>query len=223
VSHLERGQVDGLTVATLVRIFAALDADLVLAVRWRGGGLDRLFDAGHAAIVGAVAGHVTSFGWDLRIEVSFARYAERGSVDLLAWHAPSGTLLAVEVKTEITSVEETLRRHDTKTRLAVGLAAERCGWRADRVARLLVLPDTMTARRRVARHEPIFSRAYPLRGRRLRTWLRRPDPMAGGLIFLSGTHGVRGIQRPPARKRIRRSPLSSSRRRRDRPGPSGVG
>lgn len=175
VSRLERGQLDGLAVATIARTFAALDADLVQIVRWRGGELDRLLDEGHASIVGRLATYLAARHWEPQVEVSFAVFGDRGSVDRLAWHPSTATLLVIEVKTEIASVEKTIRRHDVKWRLGAGLARERFGWRAARVARLLVLPGTTTARSRVARHEAVFSRAYPLRGARLRAWLRRPD------------------------------------------------
>jgi hypothetical protein len=68
----------------------------------------------------------------------------------VAWHAPSATLHVVEVKTSLVSVEETLRRHDVKARLAARIVGDRFGWWPRNVARLLVLPDESTARRRVA-------------------------------------------------------------------------
>ena len=165
VSTLERGWVENLSIGMLRRILRALDADLVVSVRWRGGELDRLLDE-------------------------------------LAWHEPSSTLLVAEIKTEITSVEETLRRHDVKCRLAAGLAAARIGWRALTVARLLVLPDTMTARRRVERHEAVFSRAYPLRSDPLRRWLRNPVSGAAGLLFAPGSRDATGVGNAVARKRV---------------------
>ena len=57
-------------------------------------------------------------GWLTAAEVTYSGYGERGSIDLLAFHPATRTLLVVEVKTEIASVEETLRRHDAKVRLA---------------------------------------------------------------------------------------------------------
>ena len=54
---------------------------------FRGADLDRLLDEGHAALVGAVASRLASLGWEVRPEVSFAVYAERGSIDLVEWHA----------------------------------------------------------------------------------------------------------------------------------------
>jgi DNA-binding Xre family transcriptional regulator len=48
VSLFERGRIEGMPVGTVRRIFGGLEAELVLFVRWRGGDLDRLLDAGHA-------------------------------------------------------------------------------------------------------------------------------------------------------------------------------
>lgn len=202
VSTLERGRIDNLSIEALRRILRALDADLVLFVRWRGGELDRLLDEGHAGLVGLTASFLERLDWDTRLEVSFAASGDRGSVDVLAWHAATSTLLVAEIKTEVTSVEETLRRHDVKTRLATKVAAERFGWEARSVARLLVLPDTMTARRRVARHEAVFSRAYPLRGDLLRRWLRDPVNGVAGLLFAPGSRETTVVGRSVARKRV---------------------
>ncbi len=98
-------------------------------------------------------------------EVSFNRYGERGSIDILAWHPATRIALVIEVKSEITAVEETLRRHDVKARLAPAIVYERLGERPVAVGSLLVAPDTSTTRRRIAEHGETFARAYPLRGR----------------------------------------------------------
>jgi transcriptional regulator with XRE-family HTH domain len=211
VSRIERGRFDGIPVRRLRAVAHALDAQVVISIRWRGGDLDRLVDEGHAVIVGRVASLLDARGWEIRPEVTFAVYGERGSIDVLAWHPPTRTLIVVEVKTELTSVEETLRRHDVKARLAAAIAAERFGWRPAHIARLLVLPDTSTARRRVERHTSVLVRAYPHRGSVVRNWLRDPStPIASspiaGLVFVTPTRSGR-----TARKRIRARPLSGRR------------
>lgn len=202
VSRLERGLVDDLAVGTLRRLIAALDSELVLMVRWRGGELDRLLDEGHATIVGTTATLLEGRGWDTRIEASYSVFGERGSIDVLGWHPVTRTLIVVEVKTEIASVEETIRKHDVKVRLGSRLAAERYGWHAGRVARLLVLPDTTTARRRVARHDAVLSRVYPLRAQGLRAWLRRPESAADGLLFAPHSRRVTGVTSAIGRRRV---------------------
>lgn len=208
VSRAERGRFGEVTIAKLRSIAATLDAEALIVLRWRAGDLDRLVDEGHAAILGTVAAMLSISGWQVRSEVSYSVYGERGSIDILAWHAPTRTLLVIEIKTELNSVEETLRKHDEKTRLAPRIASERFGWRAVSVGRLLVLPDLSTPRRRVSRHREILERAYPLRGFALRSWLRDPgliESRAGvaGLLFVSPTRSVRGRCGPVSRKRIR--------------------
>ncbi|MBF8290766.1 MAG: hypothetical protein HW391_1734, partial [Chloroflexi bacterium] len=125
--------------------------------------------------------------------------------DLVGWHPASSTLLVVEVKSELVSIEETLRRHDVKARLGPRIVAERFGWAPRAVARLLVLPDESTPRRRVRRHDAVLLRAYPLRGGSVRSWLRAPVGTPGGLLFLplSVTTRDRASPRPVNRKRIR--------------------
>ena len=108
ISKIERGRSSRVSSATLRRVFAAVDADVVTYVRWRGGELDRLLDEGHASIVGSIATLLRRRGWQVLTEVTFSDYGERGSVDVLAWHPATRTLLVVEVKTEITSAEELL-------------------------------------------------------------------------------------------------------------------
>jgi HTH-type transcriptional regulator/antitoxin HipB len=199
VSRVERGDLGAVSARTLGRMFVALGGDLVLQVRWQGGDLDRLMDRAHAHLVERIAQRLTALGWQVHVEVSFNRYGERGSVDVLGWHAETRTALIVEVKSEISGVEETLRRHDTKVRLAPQIAFERLGERPARVARLLVLPDDSTTRRRIEAHAATFASAYPQRGRAVTSWLARPTGDMAGVLFLPGAStGTR------ARTRIRR-------------------
>jgi transcriptional regulator with XRE-family HTH domain len=201
VSLVERGHLDAMPIQRLRLVARALEAELALTVRWRAGDLDRLLDEDHAGDVGQTGSWLGRRGWDLRNEVTYSVYGERGAIDILAWHAPTRTLLVVEVKTELTSVEATLRRHDAKVRLAAGIANERFGWRPVAVARLLTLPDTPTARRRVARHAAVLDAAYPLRGADVRAWVQSPTGAPACLAFLSTGGGRRSARR----RRIRRA------------------
>lgn len=183
VSRAERGDLDVVSLRTLERLFEEVGAALMLSVRYRGGELDRLMDRAHARLVEAVARRLVRLGWQVHLEVSFSEYGERGSIDVLAWHPASKIVLIVEVKSELASVEETLRRHDVKVRLAAKVVADRLGVRPVAVARLLVLPATSTARRRVGRLGETFASAYPVRGRALAAWLRAPAGPVGGVLF----------------------------------------
>lgn len=201
VSLVERGRIEAIAVGKLRRLARELDAELSPLLRWRGGDLDRLVDEAHARLVGRVVEALTGVGWECRVEVSYSVYGERGSIDVLASHAPSVTLLVVEVKTELVSIEETLRKHDEKARLAARIASEQLGWNARHVARLLVLPALSTARRRVERHAAVISAAYPMRGTQLRAWLAAPTaPAVAGVLFI----GAGADAHRAGRKRIRR-------------------
>ncbi len=208
VSTVELGHLDRLQVATVRAVAAAVGAEWQPDLRWRGGELDRLLDEAHAALVAGAARHLTDLAWEVHAEVTYSVYGERGSIDLLGWHAGSRRTLVVEVKTSLTSLEETLRRHDAKVRLAPRIGDERFGWRAVDASPLLVLPAGSTARRHVARHAAVLGRAYPLRGGALRTWLGAPASPAGGLLFLSPTLRGGAIQPRTTPSRVRPTPAA---------------
>lgn len=203
VSDLERGRLDRMTVAEVGRLFESLDIRVVLSVSWRGGEIDRLMDEGHAALGGACATMLRRHGWQVLTEVTFAVHGERGSIDLLAWHPATRTLLIVELKTEITSAEEMLRRHDLKVRLAPRLCHERFGVTPAAIGRLLVVTDTSANRVRAARLSPLLAGAYSLRGTSVRGWLAHPTGPMGGLLFLDT---ARGGAKPTNPRRVRSAP-----------------
>lgn len=122
VARIERG--DGATVraGTLHGLAQALGARAVLRLDWNGEALDRLMDADHAAIVERVVRILVAAGWQVVTEATFAVAGERGSVDVLAWHAASDTLLVVEVKSVIADAQDTLAKLDRKVRLATRIA-----------------------------------------------------------------------------------------------------
>lgn len=203
VSLVERGQFSGIRLRVLESIVQEVGGELRLSIQWRGGDVDRLLDEGHAALMGRAVDTLEKMSWHVRPEVTFANYADRGSIDLLAWHPGTSTVLVVEIKTELTSIEDTLRTHDMKTRNALKVARERAGWEGRATARLLVLPDSSTARRRVTRNEPVIRRAYPLAGIAARSWLQAPSGATGLLMFLPFTNTARGRCGPVSRRRVR--------------------
>lgn len=197
VSLVERGHLDEVTVRALRQITAVLEASANVDLRWRGGAVDRLLDERHAEIVNKCIAILVSLGWTTAVEVSFSKFGERGSIDVLAWHPATETLLVIEVKSEITSVEETVRRFNVKTRLATQIGAESHGWRARRVAAILVLPEGTAARNVLRRFGPIFDAAFPARSLEIRAWLRNPVDALRGVWLLSlsntaiGKYGAR--------------------------------
>jgi transcriptional regulator with XRE-family HTH domain len=224
ISLVERGLGRGAPLRTIERIVGALEAEAHIVVRWRGGDIDRLLDEGHAALMGRAIAVLEAAGWAALPEVTFAIYRDRGSMDVLAWHPATATVLVVEVKTELTSIEETLRTHDMKVRVAPTVSHERGGWRCRAVARMLVVPDTSTARRTVIRHGAVLGRVYPVAGHAARQWLRKPSGATGLILFLSPTIRGRGRCGPISRRRVRRPGAAVPERRtneeQSRPAPS---
>jgi transcriptional regulator with XRE-family HTH domain len=204
VSRVERGRLDGLTLRTLRQLFATFDAEVLITVKWRGGELERIVDRRHAGLGELLVRRLERDGWQVEPEVSFSEFGERGSIDILAWRDATRVLLVIELKTELTSIEETIRRHDAKARLATTIGLKRLGWRAESVGRLLVLPDERTPRRQVERFAGVLGRAYPLRGRDVRTWLAAPDRPMSGLVFLTGADDLRVRRRASPTRRIAR-------------------
>ena len=152
VAELESGGVEHMDLARSRRVAAALGASLEIVPRWRGPELDRLLDRDHARLVDRVASWLRAAGWDVLTEWTFSHYGERGSIDLVGWHAATATLLVVEVKSRVVDVQALLGSVDRKARLAPVLLASERGWRCSSVGRLLVLPEGSTSRGVIARH-----------------------------------------------------------------------
>ncbi len=203
VARIESGEVAGITVGTLVAAFAAVGARVEIRPLWHGAAMDRLLDEGHARLSGQTLRLLRDWGWEAQVEVSFAHYGERGSLDVLAWHAPTRTLLVVEIKTELGGLDGLLRPLDAKLRLAAGIAAERFGWRAAQVCPVVVLPEDARARRQVARHAAVLDVALPHRSREVRRWLSRPVGALRGLWFLSSSREANVTRNPSAVRRVR--------------------
>ena len=202
ISRVERGLVGRVQVDTLESIALALDARLELDLPSRGAALDRLLDERHATLVGFVTELLERLGWQATTEVSYSHFGEHGSIDVLGWQPPTRTLVVVEVKSELGSLEGTLRKLDEKVRLSTRIARERFGWDASASGRLLVLPDVSTARRHVERHRSVLGRALPGRGRTVTAWLRAPGGAFAGILFARLPEEALG--RGNARERVRR-------------------
>ncbi len=213
VSRLERGLTDGLPLATVRRVAGVLEIRVELLPRSRGADLERLVRARHAALSEDVLAWLGGFGWEVRPEVSFASYGERGVVDLLAWHPARRALLVVELKTEIVDVGELLGTLDRKVRLAPEVVA-RLDWRPTTVGACLVVAESMRNRRAVAAHRGTFGAALPDGIGALRTWLRGPARGGGPVratIFFSNSRQRNARSAYAPIQRVRRAAASSAR------------
>ena len=203
VARIERGDVSRMPVGDVVRVANSLGAVVELYLRWRGEALDRLLDSVHAALVEAIVGLLRQSGWQTAVEVSFNVDGERGVIDALAFHSPTGAVLVVEVKSVVPDAQAMLAGLDRKARVGRAVARER-GWAPTHVGRLLVIGDGSTARRRINLLGETFRTSYPARGSVVRAWLRAPSGPVSGLLFLPYRHGVTASRSPATHQRVRR-------------------
>ena len=203
ISRIERAQIERVPIGVLRAVAAVLGASIELKLRWHGEGLDRLLDEAHARLVDATVVLLREAGWDVAVEASFSIWGERGSIDVLAWHEATGSLLVVEVKSVVPDSQATLHGLDRKTRLAPRVARER-GWECRAVGRLLVVAESSTSRDRVTRVGATYDAALPSRNIEVRRWIRQPKGPLGGLLFLR--NALTGSTKRPstARERVRR-------------------
>jgi transcriptional regulator with XRE-family HTH domain len=204
IVRLEAGRASELRIGDVEHCLAALGGRLDVNAWYRGAAADRLLDETHAVIVGHKRQVLVSHGWVVHTEVSFSEYGERGSIDLLAWHPPTRTLLVDEVKSEIGSVDGTLRPFDIKCRLAPKIAGARFGWKPAAMGRMLILPDDRSVRRTVERHAGVLYGALPARSRALRRWVAKPEGDVAGIWFLTIAHSGDIKRNPSAIQRVRR-------------------
>lgn len=205
VSVVERGHWDALSFGTITRIATVLGVRLDLTARWRGGDLDRLLNAGHSALHEILAEFFDDLPeWVRQPEVSFAIYGERGVIDILCFHPPSGSLLVIELKTEIVDVQDLVGGVDRKMRLAARVAKER-GWVARSTACWVVVRDTRTNRRRLAAHHSMLRGAFPTDGHGMRAWIGRPHGSVRALSFMTVAGDSSVSHRTSGVKRVRKS------------------
>jgi hypothetical protein len=161
-----------------------LGADVDVYVRWRGGDLDRLLNARHAAMHERVASLWAMLpAWAAVPEATFSVYGERGVVDWVAWHAETGTLLLVELKTQLVDLNVLLATTNRRVRLASKIV-EPYGWHPRQISTWLILEEGRTNRRHVANHAAVLRSAFPDDGRTMQGWLRRPTRPIRCLSFL---------------------------------------
>lgn len=193
VKLVEAGNATVVRLGRIRSMLEALDARARLVPWWKGAAADRLLDERHAAIAERSAGYFPRPPWETHMEVSFAEYGERGSIDILGANHAALAVAVCEVKSVIGSLEETNRMLDVKVRLAPTIAFKRLGWRPKVVGRILILPRDSTVQRVIAEHPITMGGLYPARAREIRAWLRDPAKPIRGLWFVSdGPHTSSG-------------------------------
>ena len=197
-------EVMNLPLSTIRRLGDALGVWVELAPHWRGVDTERLLNRAHTALHASVGSAVrVHTDWITAPEVSYSIYGERGVIDILAWHATTRSLLVIELKTMLVDPGDLLAVMDRRARLAPRIARER-GWHPASVSIWVVMTDTRTNRRHVARSSGLLRTALPSDGRAIRAWLRAPNGSIRALSFWSDAHAV--IARRVAR-RVAREPI----------------
>jgi hypothetical protein len=193
ISSIERDRLESISIGAFRKVAAALEARFLVDLQWDGAELNRLLDAGHAALVEWLASMLQGHGWEGRAEVSFNHFGDRGRYDLLAFHPATGVLLVAEVKTAIGDLQDLFGRIDVKLRLALRVSSG-LGWKARAVVPLLLVAEGTTNRRHARGHPVLFGR-FPVRGTTAAQWLRSADLQeipSGLLVFRKlpyATHG----------------------------------
>lgn len=204
ISLIERGHLDSVSLRAVRRVARELDILVVLRLRSRGGDVDRLVNAGHAALHEELARYLDMLpDWLHAPEVSFSVFGERGVIDILAFHPPTGSLLVIELKTELVSFENLLMTMDVRLRHAERIARER-GWKPTSASAWVVVAESKPNRRRVAQHRALLRSALPQDGRQMRGWLRRPVGTIHALSFWSNSTPGSVSQSHAVRRRVRR-------------------
>ena len=202
VSRIERGQLRAVSWAAIERVCGALEIALDLRPNWRGFEGHRLLDADHAAMSEVIVRILRAHGWYVLVEYTFNHYGERGSVDILAWHPATRSLLIIEVKTQIVDVQALVSSVDRKVRVVPGLVRAERGWIPVNVGRVLVVRDARATRTAVERHSAIFAAAFPQRTSDAWRWFKAPAGNLGAVLFLANSRLVAVMR---ARRRIRHS------------------
>jgi transcriptional regulator with XRE-family HTH domain len=197
IGRLESGAAGRYALDTIRAVATALGIRIDVIIRWRGAELDRVLAAAHAELHESVAARLAALpGWVWLPEVTFAHFAERGVIDILAWHAATRSLLIIEIKTELVDPQGLVATMHRRVRLG-RIIARQHGWEPSTVSAWVIVRDTSTERRRVARHAHLLRTAFPAEGRTMRGWLRHPHGRVSALSFWSygapqGTSEVSG-------------------------------
>ena len=190
VSAIEQGRLDGISIGQLRAIASELEIRVEIGASWRGADGARIVNERHSRMHELVAARLAATpGWEFATEVTFSEWGERGTIDILAWHAATRTLLIIELKTELPDPAGLVAQVDRYRRLAPAIGRAR-GWHPLTVATWVLVAESDLNRGQLARHRSMLRNAFPREGRFLRRWLR--DPSLGARSLAVGANGEAG-------------------------------
>jgi HTH-type transcriptional regulator / antitoxin HipB len=161
ISRLERGVPSGLDLQDIERIALALGGTIRLTFHApfladRARQRDRV----HARCGAYVAARLRGLGWDVATEIEIDGRNGPGWIDVLAYHAASGSLLVIEVKTEIHDIGRIQRTLGWYERRAWAAARAR-GWTVRRAHAALLVLATDAVDARLRENRDILDEAFP--------------------------------------------------------------
>lgn len=206
-AEMEHGLIGKVPLAKLRKVAAVLEVRLRVEPSWRGAAMDIVLSSRHGALAERVTQLLLAAGWEVRPEVSFNWFGERGVVDLVAWHAPTRTLLLIEVKTELADVGDLLAVTDRRRRLGAKIA-EPFGWRPRHIAQWVVVAESRTNERRLAAHRALIRAAFPADGRAIPGYLANAGRAFSAFSFLPDSSGSSARRGAAPRLRVRERPAN---------------
>lgn len=176
VSRVENGRIEDLTFTSAERLLAAMGARLVVSVDAPYlGDRQRQREPGHSRMSAHASTRLTRDGWEVATEVEVGGDRSRGWIDILAYHAATGILLVIELKTEIHDLGAIQRSLGWYEREAWN-AARRLGWRPRRIVGCLLLLATDANDTRAAENRDVLAAEFGGRARDLDEILKAQIP-----------------------------------------------
>ena len=205
VMSIEAGNLEDVTIGQARRVARALGGRFDGRLLWRGDGLDRLINRGHARMHEATVRWLRDVGgWIALPEVSFARDGERGVIDIVAWHAATRSVLVIELKTRLVDIGDLMATMDIRRRIVCEIARDH-GWNPDTVSIWVIVAPGRTNERILSEHRAVLRAKFPSDGRSMRRWIANPNGAIAGLSFPPQV-AVSDLRQPTATpRRIRRA------------------
>jgi transcriptional regulator with XRE-family HTH domain len=130
-------------------------------------------DLVHARCCGYVARQLKKRGWEVLTEVEIGEGRFRGWIDLLAYRPSDGSLLVIEVKTEIDDIGRILRSLGWYVRSSRD-AAQAVGWRPRIIVPILLALATVETDTRLAANSDVVRNDLSGGAGDLAAWIENP-------------------------------------------------
>lgn len=206
ISLIEHAQHADVRMSVIDRLFSIMGLRYWLRIDVGVAGSARQTDLAHARCVIHAERRLKAAGWLVEREVEIGGDRSRGWIDLLAFDPTSGSLLVIEVKTEVRDVGAVERTMNWYRREAWA-AARRFGWRPRLVGSALLILQTAANDRLISANRDVFASSLPIRAETLRMVVNRSTPLtdARGLALID-PRSRRAAWLRPTRADGRRSP-----------------